>query len=146
MIISQIYPTSTTRANGRWPMSIGNRSKPVRSAAAALTRFGHVAPATYRNNHCSEIHWISFSRTSGAKVSSMSLYSLGEPVWQCWNKWFTPSIASKLFLVLSERPLRSAPRLLSGSTCVSFVPFSARTGQVTSPSSGRTSKARKYFR
>ena len=33
------------------------------------------------------------SRTSGAKVSSMSLYSDGLPVLQCWNRWLTPSMA-----------------------------------------------------
>ena len=55
-------------------------------------------------------------RTSGAKVSSISRYSVAAPVVQCWKRWFTPSTASILASTVDSKPAFRAPKLLSYST------------------------------
>ena len=49
---------------------------------------------TYRPRATDCIQAIISVRTSGAKVSSISLYSPSSPVVQCWKRWFSPSFAS----------------------------------------------------
>ena len=47
---------------------------------------------------CSQV--IISVRTSGEKVSSISLYSDTSPVLQCWNRWFRPASA---LMTLTEK-------------------------------------------
>ena len=82
-----------------------------------------------------------FSSATGENVSSIDLYSVGDPVLQVWNRWFRSanSYISKFLLPPASSALRISGIFNLGSTCRSFEPLSIRVGHFTFRRAGRGS-------
>lgn len=89
--------------------------------------------------YCAEMKAAMASRTSGAMVSLISLYSAISPVAACCSRWLRPGIR---MTVAWGTSLCMAARL-SASTWISLSPLTARTGHFILARNSAGSRARR---